>query len=69
MYLVYNPPMMNPTTLLHPAKTTENPVLAMVKRHLLPEAVEARGAWLDREFLWWAGLGMTSVGSLLYYCF
>jgi len=76
MYLVFNPPQMVPTTTLHPlASEDASPKLMSrkVKRRseqtLLAKVVEEQSVWLDRDLWLWFGLGMTGVGSVLYYCF
>jgi hypothetical protein len=74
MYLVYNPPQMVPTKQLHPpedANTTTRRMKRSLELKLLPKAisVDEQSVWLDRDTWWWVGLGMTGVGSLLYYCF
>jgi hypothetical protein len=74
MYLVYKPPQMLPTMTLHPKAGATATGSSKVKRSLdrsmklLPLAGE-HSSWLDANKWWWFGVGMTGIGSVLYYYF
>ncbi|OQO02637.1 hypothetical protein B0A48_12165 [Cryoendolithus antarcticus] len=78
MYLVMSPPMMLPTTTLHPPSATATAGSKNSKRGLDAEVPinwkskleGSEGAqvvrYVNAERLWWVGLAMTGVGGLLY---
>ena len=71
MYLAFKPPQMLPTTTLHKAATasatgTTNKFKRTIA-DVLPRPKSVEG--LDADKVWWFGLGMTGVGSVLYWCF
>ncbi|KAK6439403.1 Reversal of tor2 lethality [Oleoguttula sp. CCFEE 5521] len=78
MYLVMSPPMMLPTTTLHPPSATATAGSKNSKRGLDVEVPinwkskleGSEGAqvvrYVNAERLWWVGLAMTGVGGLLY---
>jgi hypothetical protein len=74
LYLVYKPPQMVPTTTLHPTAGVTATSRSKLKRSLdqglklLPNSREY-SSWLDADKWWWFGVGMTGVGSVLYYYF
>ena len=83
MYLAYKPPQMLPTQTLNPtaasggegAKQTgkakrdleigDDFADAPLNKHTLVRRREA----VDANKWWWFGVGLTGVGSMLYYCF
>ncbi len=85
MYLAYKPPQMLPTQTLNPttASTTsgarstatgggkvkrgfgEDPPHVVVKEKTLIKRSEP----VNADKWWWIGVGMTGVGSVLYFCF
>jgi len=81
LYLAYKPPQMLPTSTLHPAGGAKATGSSKLKRSLeglglkmhedieLVPLMKAHSPWLDADRWWWFGLGMTGIGSVLYYCF
>ncbi|KAF2433488.1 hypothetical protein EJ08DRAFT_647185 [Tothia fuscella] len=69
LYLVYQPPNMLPTTTLHPKTTATG--RSKLKRSLgilPPSPVQPTNAWIDADRWWWFGVGVTGLGSFLYFC-
>ncbi|KAF2138005.1 uncharacterized protein K452DRAFT_361490 [Aplosporella prunicola CBS 121167] len=73
LYLAFSPAQMLPTTTLNPTakatgaaklKRSAEEALAPLKRRLAQKPQH-----IDADRWWWFGVGMTGVGSLLYFCF
>ena len=83
MYLAYNPPQMLPTSTLNPTTTTtgaSSKSTNKVKRALdltdltqppldYNKLTKKYGAWVEPDRWWWIGIGITGIGSFLYFYF
>ncbi len=83
MYLAYNPPQMLPTSTLNPTTTAtgaSSTSTSKVKRALgltdmtqppldYNKLKKKYGAWVEPDRWWWIGIGITGIGSFLYFWF
>ena len=85
MYLAYQPPLTRPTqTLIPPASGTgppqatntgskqkrsveQAPLLQPLDSPLVRKLQDAN--LMDPDFIWWCGLGVTALGSAVYFLF
>ena len=83
MYLALKPPRMLPTTTLHAsisatadaestkskAKSKRDVLLHSYMSSMKADSLIAQSSLLDANMLWWFGVLMTGIGSVLYFCY